>query len=286
MAYSRLYTAIGFEDRPSRKSPMSAANLNKIEQGIVGLDERIVEMSVREDDLEERLETVENTFGLKSDVTLNRQTLGYTKKNLLKINSKSGTSNGITYDSDTDTGIITLNGTATNMVYLNFNSEIHLKAGTYILNGCPAGGNVDGTSHYRHTLGGVYSDGTTYGDLNDYGEGRKFTITQEQVDNGLYFKHNMVVWTGYTAENLTFYPMLRSADITDDTYEPYVDDVDTRLKALKPVANLVTTVAGKPLDAVIGKELADMIAAIPTITFATEEPDSVPENTIVMVYEE
>lgn len=59
MAYSRLYTAIGFEDRPSRKSPMSAANLNKIEQGIVGLDDRIVEMSVREDDLEERLETVE-----------------------------------------------------------------------------------------------------------------------------------------------------------------------------------------------------------------------------------
>lgn len=50
-----------------------------------------------------------------------------------------------------------------------------------------------------------------------------------------------------------------------------------------PVNNLLATVPGKPLDAVQGKALNDKIKPI---IFATEEPTEVPENTIVMVYEE
>ena len=38
---------------------------------------------------------------------------------------------------------------------------------------------------------------------------------------------------GKQVENLTFYPMLRYAEITDDTYEPYKPSVEERLAALE-----------------------------------------------------
>ena len=57
--------------------------------------------------------------------------------------------------------------------------------------------------------------------------------------------------------------------------------------------SLLATVPGTALDAMQGKVLDDKItetnvkvSAIPTITYATEEPTEVPENTIVLVYEE
>jgi hypothetical protein len=36
----------------------------------------------------------------------------------------------------------------------------------------------------------------------------------------------------------------------------------------------------------MGKELNDKIEAIPKIVFSTTEPETISENTIVMVYEE
>lgn len=59
MAYKKIYELISYENRSSRKSPISADNLNKMENAINTLDDRIVEMSGIEDDLEERLKTVE-----------------------------------------------------------------------------------------------------------------------------------------------------------------------------------------------------------------------------------
>lgn len=42
---------------------------------------------------------------------------------------------------------------------------------------------------------------------------------------------------GYTCNNLTFYPMIRKADIEDDTYEPYITntELDVTLPALPTV---------------------------------------------------
>lgn len=45
MAYEKLYTVIGFENRPSRKALLSAENLNKMDSAINELDDRIIEMS-------------------------------------------------------------------------------------------------------------------------------------------------------------------------------------------------------------------------------------------------
>lgn len=42
------------------------------------------------------------------------------------------------------------------------------------------------------------------------------------------------IQSNYACDNLTFYPMIRKADIEDDTYEPYIEnlDLDVTLPAL------------------------------------------------------
>lgn len=59
MAYDKAYEPVGWENRPARDTLVSKKNLGKMDDGINMLAERVVEMSGKEDDLEERLETVE-----------------------------------------------------------------------------------------------------------------------------------------------------------------------------------------------------------------------------------
>lgn len=161
-------------------------------------------------------------------VTLNRQTLGYSKKNLLKNTATSTTENGVTFTVNDD-GSVTLNGTATanptftigkftpvpNKAYIfTANSEVPGDNSSLGNNYCFIY-NIDGVPAWKSDV--FASDGTHV----PY----EFTPT---TDNEITCQ--IYVAKGTTVENLTFYPMLRSADITDDTYEPYVDDVDTRLK--------------------------------------------------------
>ncbi len=65
------------------------------------------------------------------------------------------------------------------------------------------------------------------GEGTDYGSGNTFTNRNSAV------QYRIVVYKGYTANNLTFYPMLRYAEITDETYEPYKPSVEERLAALE-----------------------------------------------------
>jgi hypothetical protein len=64
--------------------------------------------------------------------------------------------------------------------------------------------------------------------MNNYSMEIKPT-TNTRMNNNIY------IAKGTTVTNLKFYPMIRSADIIDSTYEPYVDDIDTRLKATVPI---------------------------------------------------
>lgn len=161
-------------------------------------------------------------------VALNRQTLGYSKKNLLKNTAVSSTINGITFTVNDD-GSVTLNGTATanptftigkftpvpNKAYIfTANSEVPGDNSTLGNNYCFIY-NIDGVPAWKSDV--FASDGTHV----PY----EFTPT---TDNEITCQ--IYVAKGTTVENLTFYPMIRSAEITDGTYEPYVDDVDTRLK--------------------------------------------------------
>lgn len=169
---------------------------------------------------------------ITSDIALNRQTLGYTKKNLIKTslnimkeqntvgawNGNVYTANGGTFTVNEDLSV-TINGTFTADTQCSLNKQLDYAINKYTFSaGVEMPANVYLTA-YTKSNGGV-SIPSGYQQLTyDYPS----NITQVYI----YVK------SGVAVNNLTLYPMLRLASITDSSYEPYVEDVDTRLKSLE-----------------------------------------------------
>lgn len=130
-------------------------------------------------------------------------------KNLLKNTAISQTINGVTFTVHSDKSV-TANGTATDLATLPI--PIVLEAGNYILSGCPLGG---GTNRYRLDTMRDAAPWGVVGDV-DYGSG---AVSQFEERMGLVVRVRIA--NGYTCDNLTFYPMIRTADITATDYEPY-----------------------------------------------------------------
>ena len=155
----------------------------------------------------------------KFDIAINKTTLGYQCKNLLKPTS-SKTRAGITYTVHED-GSVTLTGiSTTGSTYNYFSIPVTLKPGKYKVNGMPS---TSSNSTYRVDLRSTESGGTVYG----YGA-KEFEIEFTETTTVYY----MIRIDGTYKEELggiTFYPMIRYADITDDTYEPYKENIDERL---------------------------------------------------------
>lgn len=136
-------------------------------------------------------------------------------KNLLQFNGYgTGAENDVTYVINSD-GTITVNGTpkgtSPSYIELKLNGNAANIArfcdGQHILSGCPAGG---GDNKYRmYAARGGYS-------RFDYGDGVLLTETTQTDVRLVVFIAN-----GYTANNLVFKPMIRPAEITDDTFAPY-----------------------------------------------------------------
>ena len=155
----------------------------------------------------------------KSNIAINKSTLGYQCKNLLKIVPRTITSGGVTCVIDDD-GIVTVNGTASETVFINIRSNISL----------------DETLEY--TLTGTY-DNSSYGYIyyqlaetiggdnryNDFGNGVIFKGTSGSL--------SLRIPVGTVLNNVKYYPMLRYADITDDTYEQYQPSLYERIVALE-----------------------------------------------------
>ena len=159
----------------------------------------------------------------KSDIVLNRATLGTQCKNLLKPTS-SITRAGITYTVNED-GSVTLTGTSTTgSTYNYFSIPITLKPGKYKVNGMPE---TSKTTTYRTDLRATESGGRTYG----YGV-KEFEVEFTETTTAYY----MIRIDGSYKESLngiTFYPMIRYADIADNTYEPYQPSLQEQIEALE-----------------------------------------------------
>lgn len=126
-------------------------------------------------------------------------------KNLINIDATSTTLNGVTFTVNND-GSITANGTADGNANFMFCNNIVLENGvSYILSGCPSGG---GNSSY------MIANNT--GSFMDTGTSRTFSVEDTITD-----KLRIRITSGYTCNNVTFYPMVRKAEFTDATYEPY-----------------------------------------------------------------
>ena len=141
------------------------------------------------------------------------------RKNLLQNTAMSKTANGVTITVNAD-GSVTCNGTAsyTTTLYI----ETLLLPGNYILTGCPSNGS-DNT--YREDI--FYTNNVYIG--ADHGGGVQFSLSESSN-----IRVRIRIASDYTCNNLTFYPMIRKADIEDDTYEPYIEntEVDVTLPAL------------------------------------------------------
>jgi len=165
---------------------------------------------------------------VKSDIALNRQTLGTASRNLLKITGSSQTTNGVTFTVNPD-GSVTADGTASGNATFEIGT-LSLKSGkTLHLSGCPIGGDTGG-----YYIMWLYI-GTWYGVSEyDYGSGVTASISSDET-----ISIRIRITSGTTVSSLVFHPMIRSADITDDTFEPYKPSLQEQIEELRTqIANM------------------------------------------------
>lgn len=164
----------------------------------------------------------------ENDIAVNRTTLGTQCKNILKNTSTTVEYKGITYTINAD-GSITANGaTGSETSYFSFKEYFEIsKPAKYTLSGCPSGGSQSTWELQLYKQKQGSNDVLT---LDDYGAGVDKFNTKE-LDAGMY-RGYIAIRPNQTIDNLTFYPMLRYADITDDTYEPYKSSLQEQINAL------------------------------------------------------
>lgn len=148
--------------------------------------------------------SLDDIKGYVNDQITNRVICGK-GKNLLKNTTKSQTINGVTFTVNDD-GSITANGTATAIaefrIATNFVCEYDA-----ILSGCTGGSSTTYRLQY-------YSGDGSFAVNNYDGD--------NQISGGKTGNIRIYIVAGVTV-NTTFYPMIRIASETDDTYEPYYE---------------------------------------------------------------
>lgn len=131
-------------------------------------------------------------------------------KNLLKNTAPYGdiVKTNITFThNDDDTYAVNANSANTAITDLYVATNIPIKAGTYVLSGCPEGGNNSNT--YKLQIAGIGYD---------LGDGFTFTIAQETTIS-VYIR----IWSGYVPNDLIFRPMICTAEnhAASDSFVPY-----------------------------------------------------------------
>ena len=147
------------------------------------------------------------------DISLHGESQQATRsgKNFLENTGVSNTSNGVTFTINDDKTILVdgnNDGTANSSFIIN---NYSLKAGTYILNGCPSGGS---STTYRLAI--QKTSGWSILGLDTGSGSKQFTI-----DEATNVQVAIFIQKGQTVSNLLFKPMIRLSSIIDDTYEQY-----------------------------------------------------------------
>lgn len=125
----------------------------------------------------------------------------------------SKSSSGVTFTNTN--GVVVANNQATADAYMGWDIG-HLPKGRYKLVGCPVDGSA---SKYcvRLGVGDTASDWGTYVNA-DYGDGFVFEVDDESK----YYSVACRIFNGYTANNVTFKPMITpDTSVSYDDYVPY-----------------------------------------------------------------
>ena len=130
-------------------------------------------------------------------------------KNLCPIQLVTQTIEGVTYTVNSD-GSITASGTCGSDAnsYFNMNTYLKLPAGSYILSGAPDG--------LATSTGYIYIDSTEGVSINYGGKPTTFLVESGSTN----WSTHILILKGKTV-NATFYPMIRVAEDTDNTWAPY-----------------------------------------------------------------
>lgn len=146
---------------------------------------------------------------------------------------------------DNGDGTVTANNTSTGNSSFICHSRISgrkypliLPNGKYILSGCPSGGS---DSSYR-LIAYVTKNGSASTLGVDYGEGAVIEVNGDDNynDKALVQIGCDIRGSGVVCNNLTFKPMIRVAEDSDDTFQPYA----LTNKQLSDIANSVPTSTG------------------------------------------
>ncbi len=151
------------------------------------------------------------------------------RKNLLRNTATSRTISDVTFTVN-DNGSVTCNGTAKGNIFFKIGDIVTTNQYS-ILAGCP----INGTNNSY--LMRCYSNNVII--ATDTGSG----VSINQIIDGYV---EIRIASGYTCDNLVFYPMIRKADISDDTYEPYIEntELDVTLPALPTLSGTNTLTMG------------------------------------------
>lgn len=145
--------------------------------------------------------------------------VGVYGKNLLAQTCVNQTISGVTFTKNAD-GSITANGTSTGVFTYQINGKLTglQKGKKYTLTGNPRN-----SADYMLYFDQKDANGNNLGSCQDYGQGK----TMEIAANYSHLLVGIFAQAGVTFDGLTFYPMLRLAEIEDDTYEPYTGQTMT-----------------------------------------------------------
>ena len=123
------------------------------------------------------------------------------------------------YDENGNLECVNVNGTfSANATYV-LQTNPKLSSGELIMSGCPSGGS-------ENTFFLQYSNNVDFA-YPDIGNGVKI----EKMDSSKYpnIEVKIQIRSGYTANSLKFYPMIRKASVKNDRYMPYgVDSVEVK----------------------------------------------------------
>lgn len=173
-------------------------------------------------------------------VDLNRSTLGYQRKNFLINNCTTTTKSGVTATVNAAKSI-TLTGSNTSgsafVLYMSMqtgnagtassqyvDNKKWIPNGNYILSGSTVGANI------QIRLAEIEN---SEGELVSSSNGGETTFTVTDVHKYVWLRVLITSNADFGSDGVTIYPMLRYAEITDDTYEPYKPSVEERLAALE-----------------------------------------------------
>lgn len=163
---------------------------------------------------EKFMDLVNKEYLADADKNIYKHITKTSQHNLLKITAQSGTQNGISYTVDKKAGTVFIpeGQTASDTVIIS--NYIVLPNDSYILSGCPEGGNEN--TYYLTVQTDKYASNTWY---PDHGSGVEFT---GEINNTCA----VVIVSGYTIPTggLLFKPMIRYAEDTDETFTPYAEN--------------------------------------------------------------